>query len=143
MHLFYAFRNIILRSNPQVSLDCQRSLWHKTSFKTLKTREEEEEQWQQIFIQLNFCPYFTWKDLQFCRRQWAVYVAKTYEEAQEGKGDETLISTRTETKMTHKTATILCTNSSSLFTKTQMVHPLYFPFYPLLDYPASPLISVP
>lgn len=143
MHLFYAFRNIILRSNPQVSSDCQRSPWHKTSFKTLNRREKEEEQWQQIFIQLSFCPYFTWNDLQFCRRQWAVYVAKTYEEEQEGKGDETLISTRTEIKMTHKTATILCINSSSFFTKTQVAHPLSFPFYPLLDYPASSLISVP
>lgn len=33
-------------------------------------------------------------------------------------------------------------NSSSFFTKTQVAHPLSFPS-PLLDYPASSLISVP
>ena len=62
---------------------------------------------------------------------------------QEAKGDETLISMRTETKVTYKSATVLCINSSSLFIKTQMAHSLYFPFYPLLDYPASSLISFP
>ena len=73
-------------------------------------------------------------------------MAKTYQEEQEGKGDETLISMRKETKMTEKTATILCINNCSLFTKkkkkTNGASPL-FSFLSSLRLPSFFSISVP